>query len=228
MNHIREKWKPPHLDSWLPAAVGAGLVLGSWVVTSNFSSNSLFAQSTDANEPAVKWVLRGSNPADYRTGVDTRAVHQGKASAYLQSATTTKSSGFGTMMQTIDAANYAGMRVRLRASVKSENVADWAGVWMRVDKEPTTVAFDNMQDRPIKGTQPWKTYDVVLDVPLGATRIAFGILLSGSGKVWMNQVKFETVGKETKVTGTPFHSPFHRPASRNLAGLSFEEVKKKW
>jgi hypothetical protein len=125
------------------------------------------------------------------------------------------------------------MRVRLHASVKSEKVVDWAGVWMRVDKESAMVSFDNMQDRPITGTQPWKAYDVVLDVPADATRMAFGILLSGSGEVWMSQVKFETVGKETNVTGTPFHRPssrnsFHMPFSRNPVGLSFEEVKKEW
>ena len=71
---------------------------------------------------------------------------------------------------------------------------------MRVDKEQTMVAFDNMQNRAIKGTQPWKQCDVVLDVPNDATGIFFGILLSGSGEVWMNDVSFEVVGKEVPAT----------------------------
>ena len=50
-----------------------------------------------------------------------------------------------------------------------------------------------MQSRPIKGTTNWQKYDLVLDVPDDATGIFFGILLSGSGKVWLNDAKFEIV-----------------------------------
>ena len=71
---------------------------------------------------------------------------------------------------------------------------------MRVDKEKTKVAFDNMQNRAINGTQPWKQYDVVFDVPQDAMGIFFGILLRGSGEVWMNDVSFEVVGIEVPVT----------------------------
>lgn len=72
---------------------------------------------------------------------------------------------------------------------------------MRVDKEQTMVGFDNMQDRAIKGTQPWRTSDVVLDVPPDATSISFGVLLSGSGEVWMNHVTFGVVGQDVETTG---------------------------
>jgi len=44
-----------------------------------------------------------------------------------------------------------------------------------VDKgKETGVAFDNMQDRAIKGTTDWRRYEVVLDVPEDATGIAPG------------------------------------------------------
>jgi hypothetical protein len=123
-------------------------------------------------------------------------------------------------MQSISAADYAGKRVRLRAWVKSEDVADWAGVWMRLDKEQTMVAFDNMQDRPIKGTQSWKMYDVVLDVPQNSTGISFGILLSGTGEVWLNDVVFESVTNEVPATATLPHSQ-ERP--NNPVNLKFTE-----
>jgi len=63
------------------------------------------------------------------------------------------------------------------------------------------LAFDNMQDRAIKATSDWQPYDIVLDVPEGAQEIAFGLLLSGKGEVWMDDLKFEVVGKEIPVTG---------------------------
>jgi hypothetical protein len=62
------------------------------------------------------------------------------------------------------------------------------------------VAFDNMQDRAITGTTGWQRYNVVLDVPKDATGISFGILLNGTGEVWLNSTKFEVVGPEIPVT----------------------------
>ena len=75
------------------------------------------------------------------------------------------------------------------------------GLWMRVDgKRSQTLAFDNMQDRPVKGTSAWQNYEVVLDVPAGATGIFFGILLDGPGTVWMNSAKFEEVATSIPTT----------------------------
>jgi len=145
------------------------------------------------------WFLAGSNPSNYRTGVDGAAMRAGLPSAYLRSIA--NGNGFGTLMQSIGAANYAGKRVRLRGWVKSENVDDWAGLWMRVDKGQELVAFDNMQDRAIRGAQTWSSYDVVLDVPGDATSIHFGVLLTGAGQVWLNNVSLEVVDGSTPITG---------------------------
>jgi hypothetical protein len=146
------------------------------------------------------WFLAGNHPTNYRTGVDRSDLHGGLPSAYL--ASLAKGNGFGTLMQSISAANYVGKRIRLRGWVKSQDVGDWAGLWMRVDKGREAVAFDNMQDRAIKGAQPWTSYDVVLDVPSDATSINFGILLSGTGEVWLNDLSLEVVEVGTPTTGT--------------------------
>jgi hypothetical protein len=73
---------------------------------------------------------------------------------------------------------------------------------MRVDEQSTTVAFDNMQDRPITHTKDWQNYAVVLDVPQDATGIFFGVLLDGPGTVWLNGGKVELVGSDVPTTGT--------------------------
>jgi hypothetical protein len=145
------------------------------------------------------WGLAGSNPTNYETGLDPQASYHGFSSAYLK-AKPSAVEGFGTLMQEFSASQYAGKRVRLRASVKAEGVNDWAGLWMRIDKGSTAVSFDNMRDRPIKGTTTWQDYEVILDVPQDATHIAFGILLSKSGSVWLNGVKFESVGLDVPAT----------------------------
>jgi hypothetical protein len=100
------------------------------------------------------------------------------------------------------AAQYVGKRVRLSAWVKSAGVSRWSGLWMRVDGPQRTpsLAFDNMQNRAIKGTTEWQKYEVVLDVKDKATAIAFGILLDGPGAVWMNSATFEVVGQNVPTT----------------------------
>jgi hypothetical protein len=150
------------------------------------------------------WYLAGSKPAEYVSGVDAVALRAGHPNAYLK-AKSAEMDGFGTLMQDFRADQYRGKRVRLSASVKAEDVQQWAGLWMRVDKVTggTPLAFENMQNRPILGTADWKNYDVVLDVPQDAAGIFFGVLLTGPGKIWLNGVKFEVVGLDVPTTGMP-------------------------
>ena len=153
--------------------------------------------------PPAGWLMAGSKPADYDSGVDAQTAYNNKPSGYLKSKKAAIE-GFGTLMQNFKADQYIGMRVRFSAYVKSESVEDWAGLWMRVDGGPNKVlSFDNMQDRPIKGTTGWQNYQVVLDVPTGATSVNFGILLSGTGTVWLNSANFEIVPSSTPLTGAP-------------------------
>jgi len=154
------------------------------------------------------WFLAGSKPALYETAVDSAITHAGMPSAYMRSKEPHVAEGFGTLMQQFSAKDYVGKRVRFAAFVKSENLERWVGLWMRVDGTPQkTLAFDNMQSRPITGTSGWKEYEVVLDVPAGATGIFFGILMDGGGTVWMSDAMFTEVGDNVPTTGTLTNPP---------------------
>ena len=98
-------------------------------------------------------------------------------------------------MQSCSAKEYLGKRIQMTAYVKSENVSDWAGMWLRVDSrlERRSLSFDNMQDRPIKGNNDWKKCEIILDVPEESGTLNFGVLLSGTGKVWFDDISFEIV-----------------------------------
>lgn len=130
--------------------LGICLVILTFAVSANFGLRPVSAQSTSRTTHAPSgWFLAGSKPTNYETGVDKEALNNGQPSAFLRS-TVSNTEGFGTLMQSINAANYTGKRVRLHAWVKSQEVADWAAVWMRVDKDKEAVAFDNMQNRRSK------------------------------------------------------------------------------
>lgn len=203
MNLLENRSRYSRLRAFTSLALGSCLLLATCVLCASLGSKLSNAQSPiQTNNAPAGWFLAGSKPSSYQTSVDKTMTQSGLPSAYLKSIVPV-TDGFGTLMQEFSASDYVGKRVRLRTWVRSQDVEEWAGVWMRVDKEKTTVAFDNMQNRAINGTQPWKQYDVVLDVPQDATGIFFGILLHGSGEVWMNDVSFEVVGIDVPVTSQP-------------------------
>ena len=159
------------------------------------------------------WMMTGESPYDYETGLDNNIVHSGNYAAYLKSKHE-KARGFATLMQQIKADHYRGERVRFSAFVKSVDVKEAAGLWMRIDHSSGEVlAFDNMMDRPIKGTNEWNHFSVVLDIPVKSEVIAFGVLLNGPGQIWVDELGFEMVGDDVPVTN-----------QRSTEGLSSEPV----
>ncbi len=104
-------------------------------------------------------------------------------------------------MQTISADEYRGKRVSLSALLHPRGVSDGAGLWFRVDGvDGKVLAFDNMRSRPILGTQNWQRYDLVIDVPENGKQIAYGVLLIGTGKLGIDELRFDTVGKDVPTT----------------------------
>jgi hypothetical protein len=152
------------------------------------------------------WIRAGSHPSEYDMGLDDTEHRSGTKCGVIRS-NISEASGFGTLMQMCDAGKFRGKRLKLSAWTKAKDVANWAGVWMRVDgpetesNASTYLSFDNMQDRPITGTSDWTKHDIVLDVPDEGTDIAFGVLLNGIGNVWMDDFQFEVVDKSVPVTG---------------------------
>ncbi len=145
------------------------------------------------------WLKMGSSPADYDVSIDQNEIFHGKPSCYIKSRKSPR--GFGTLMQMFKANSYLGKRVKLIGNAKSERLEEWAGFWMRVDgAEKQLLRFDNMQDRPIKGTTGWTKYQIVLDVPDDSIHIAFGLLLSGPGQVWIAEVSLEIVSSDVPTT----------------------------
>ena len=163
------------------------------------------------------WLLAGSKPSEFETGLDPGQSYLGHKSVYLKSKQLSVD-GFGTLMQQFTAEQYLGKRVRLNGLVKSQEVTGWAGLWVRVDSGRDMVAFDNMQSRPIKGTTEWRHYEVVLDVPKDATGIALGILLTGPGEVWLNGASFDVVGPDVALT-----APKNSKTPDKPTNLDFDE-----
>ncbi len=149
------------------------------------------------------WFHAGSKPKSYNMGIDKGKGQDGKNAATIKSIDE-KINGFGTLMQQCKPDKYLGKRIKMTGYVKSENVTNWAGLWMRVDQTDSRqpLAFDNMGDRPIKGTTDWTKYEIILDVPNHASIIAYGALLDGTGQIWFDQITFEILSDFSPSTGS--------------------------
>jgi hypothetical protein len=107
---------------------------------------------------------------------------------------------FGTLVQTFKADDYRGKRLRLTGWLRTREVAGGASLWMRVDSADKTLTFDNMDKRRLKGDSDWAKFEIVLDVPEAAQHIAFGVLVAGKGKLWVDDLAFDVVGNDVKST----------------------------
>ena len=147
---------------------------------------------------ALNWDIMGSHPTQYSMGIDESIIYQTGKSATIR-CEVEHPEGFGTLMQTISAAKFRGKRVCFKGSVKTNEVEDCAGLWLRVDGlDGKAQAFDNMGDRPIKGDTDWQDCSVVLDVPVDARNICFGALLSGGGQIWFGGLEFNEISQTDK------------------------------
>ena len=138
-----------------------------------------------------------------------------------------KISGFGSLGKHTQTDLYSGKTVKMSGYVKSEDVKSWAGLWMRVDYYDVRVlAFDNMQKRSIKGSTDWTKYEVVLFVPMEATSISYGVLLSGTGQIWFKDVVLEVVDDSVPETG-PNKGREHKtlPFEKRAKAIA-DEIKK--
>jgi hypothetical protein len=181
-----------------------------------FAFAAVLALATAAETPApVGWILAGSAPTSYEIGTAPDGGRNRGPAGFLRSREAPpQKNGFGTLMQMFKADDYRGKRVRFSASVKTEKVANWAGLWMRVDgPQREILAFDNMQARPIKGTTDWQRQEVVLDVAPAANAIGIGILVNGIGEAWLDDVRFEIV-PATIATTAAAGAAFERAPSR--------------
>lgn len=152
------------------------------------------------------WFKAGDMKNSYEMGIDKGAGQNGDNAATIKSIDP-KIDGFGTLMQDFQPGKYLDKRIRLTGLLKTKDVSNWAGLWVRIDTKTSVkaVVFDNMLngkiDRSVKGTTNWKKYEIILDVPSNASNIALGALLAGTGQIWFDDLNFEIVTTDIPTTG---------------------------
>lgn len=103
---------------------------------------------------------------------------------------------FGVATATMPRETALGKKLRFSAWIKTEDVRDgFAGLWWRCDGPEGILAFDNMQSQNITGSRDWREYSLELDIPAETKNINFGMINTGTGTAWFDDLKIELDGK---------------------------------
>ncbi len=144
-------------------------------------------------------VLTGWATAPPNSAIADDAIKRtGFWSARLE-RTATSEAEFSVLRKTIPL-DVAGKTIALRGFLKTDNVTGFVSLWMREDSASTTnVAFATTQDRNVRGTTDWHEHAITVAVHPDARQLTVGVLLSGTGKAWVDDL-------ELTVDGVPFAS----------------------
>lgn len=82
-------------------------------------------------------------------------------------------------------------KITIKGYIKTTDVKNgYAGLWLRIDSAGKMVQIDNMNGRGISGSNEWSEYSVSLSYnPSNSTSISFGAILTGSGKIWIDDIR---------------------------------------
>jgi len=185
----------------------------------NTSQNSLlnFDIENIENGKPIGWSSFGNEK--YLIEIDSTIVHGGKNS--LSITNTSDLIDYRAWSFSLPN-NYYGKKIKLSGYLKTENVSDgFASLWMRIDP---SIAFDNMAERNLKGTNDWQKFEITLNMePDNTEQIVFGGLLIGKGKVWIDDL--EIVIDNSKVQDLKPYERNKYPADLDKEFVSTSKIK---
>jgi C-terminal processing protease CtpA/Prc len=167
----------------------------------------------------------GPTNIGYTVQPDSRVKQNGSYSLRIEAEPNVPEHTFGAAIYAIPS-SFEGRRIVLKGYVKTQDVdtTGYAGLWMRLDGSNGMDAFDNMDDRKIKGTTDWKEYTIDLPISRNTRRILFGGLLDApAGKVWIDNLRVFIDGVEVSKAKAKTVKALQEPGNEfvNGSGIHF-------
>jgi hypothetical protein len=106
--------------------------------------------------------------------------------------------GSGAVIQTINARNYLGKRVKLSAFIRTENVKDFACLILSPQNKMDDFwnnSFNNSEDKKtfLQGNHAFKKIESYLNVSDNAGNLVIGAMIKGEGKIWIDNINLEII-----------------------------------
>jgi len=166
-----------------------------------------------ADAPDTGWKLEGAGAVQYEVGTEP-AGSPDRHGAFIRSRNDVAIGA--QLVQRLPAQPYAGKRVRLSAALKTEG-ADGGVLAIRVIGDAGVAAA-----RPVNylyGSNDWKNYSVVVDVPANATIVEIGFGLAGRGALWADTIGIQAVSADVPLT--PRYYPWGHTGGLELSDYDF-------
>ena len=94
-----------------------------------------------------------------------------------------------------------GQRIRVTCWLKTSNVQNWASAFVIIiGKNKLHLAYDDMSDRPIRGTTDWQQVELVTDISKEPCVVYFGPDLYGPGELWGDDFQIAIAPRDTPIT----------------------------
>jgi hypothetical protein len=133
--------------------------------------------------------VTGSHDQDYScTTEDGRAI---------LAAAVPGPAGFAFLSQEIEPDDYRGRAVTFRGDLRTTDVADRAGLVLRITRQGRRPAPpDPWHDpenhfAPVTGTRDWTRLEVTAQIPADAISIIFGVFLNGRGQIELRDPRLD-------------------------------------
>jgi hypothetical protein len=124
---------------------------------------------------------------------DDRVAHTGRWSVRLQRDA--QSAGTSSVITRSLPVDFQGGTVELRGYLRLQDVSGNAGLWMRQEADGQTLTLENMWSQQVKGTRDWAQYRITLPFNPEAQRLFFGVLVTGTGTLWADDLELLVDGK---------------------------------
>jgi hypothetical protein len=149
------------------------------------------------------WKMFSYFAANYTAAVDPQVLHDGHTAICVASIPQAK--GAQWISYNHDESNldqFRGNRVRVTLWMKSSRVTGGSGVWVNAESTGGKGTNEGQRGhRPLHGSTDWKQYTGVIDVPADATSLSWGIVMNGTGKIWLDVDSAQCAVEETGTHG---------------------------
>lgn len=176
-----------------------------------FTISSSFAQNADSlkkhddynfgfekmktgNKLPLGW-SGSSKVSGYRVEADTVEKHSGNRSLLMEKTDLTNKTDYAMSVYGLPA-KYEGKEIELSAYIKFSDVSKFVNLILRIDDEDGDILqFASLEKQKIRGTKDWQKYSIKLPLPEDARFIRIWPMLSGTGKLWIDDVEVLIDGK---------------------------------
>jgi len=134
-----------------------------------------------------------AGPTAYSFTLDRSTKHSGETSMRIRNL---RPEVYGSITQSIPAAPYLGKTLRFSVWLRTDRVV--ANVYgkgatpvLQAIASGSPVASASYEVAAIAGTNEWIRREVVIDIPRFADAVEFGVMLTGTGVVWLDDAALD-------------------------------------